>query len=197
MKMTDIQIINFGLDAQFKNTERLIKFRYDMESPAQEYEINFRWALNEQKLVSLLSETSFLGHVMSHGTRDGKLHALFGLLQADASNFTCTDERFPILNMDGLLLDACQTFSKTWIRKIKTSLPPRKSIVLIGTTSDVGWDEASTYVTSFYSHLLTSRVQNTSHKRMATILKAHKYASRTVSQSNFGDCSFQAIKLSN
>jgi hypothetical protein len=45
-----------------------------------------------------------------------------------------------------LLLDARQTQSAEWLAGVAAVIALRCSAVLIGTTREVGWDEAATYV---------------------------------------------------
>jgi hypothetical protein len=198
--MMDIRIINFGLDFQFANTERLIKsllkaFRYDPQSSVHNYEIEFKKVINHNQIATNLRDVSFLGHVMSHGERDGNLNGIFGSRRANLAYGPSTINEGPILNMDGLLLDACHTLSKAWIRNVANSVPKGHSMVVIGTTSEVGWDEAATYVTSFYSALLHGELNENRRQRRSAILRAHKFSQRLVSNAYSKDCTFKVVRI--
>ena len=99
------------------------------------------------------------------------------------------------LHVDGLLLDACHTYSAEWLAGVAAVIAPRRPAVFIGTTRPVGWDEASTYVGAFYAALLRHRFPSQPARRRAAFLDAHNRAIRAYRALLDEPAPFKAIEV--
>lgn len=201
MVMSDIQIINFGLDSQFRNTERLLKSLVNAFSDSQQeakgrrLDVCFTRTFRKNQFAQRLRERTFVTHVMAHGTPDGSLHGLYGLLNSQLSAEQTLRQPAAKLGMDVLVLDACQTFSKAWRAQVREALPRGRSLTLIGTTRDVGWNEATMYMATFYGTLLSHPVPRGRDARIEMVTVAHRRAKKLMNATFVGGCSFALVEI--
>jgi hypothetical protein len=70
-----------------------------------------------------------------------------------------------------------------------------RPVVLIGTTCEVGWDEAATYVGGFYAALLRRRFATQPTRRRAAFLDAHQRAAHAYRTLREESPPFRALEL--
>ena len=178
----DILVLNLGADGQFrravKHVTGLAQTYAETTSSADVYVATTR---SVARAGAMLEENIGLLHVMGHGESSGRMttgqswwrpKTVFDVEQLAA----WVDRTGSRLNIDGILLDGCDTFSDDWSSKIAATLTPGRKAVLIGTSRSVGWDEASTYVGAFYPALLRRKFPQQPARRRANIVDAHERA---------------------
>jgi hypothetical protein len=120
---------------------------------------------------------------MGHGDPNGEIHAGRRVFRRPKvytldELWDWADAKGQALHVDGLLMDACETYSPEWLAGVAAVIAPRRPAVYIGTTRPVGWDEASTYTGAFYAALLRHRFPSQPARRRLAFLDAHKRAVR-------------------
>ncbi len=184
MVATDVLVLNLGADKQFKHAvEHVTGVVQTIAETTRTADVLVATSRSRTRIAALLDEPIGLLHVMGHGDPSGEIHAGHRLLRLPKV-YTVQELQGWVdvyghpLRVDGLLLDACHTYSVEWLAGVASVIAPRRSIVIIGTTRPVGWDEASAYVGAFYATLLRQRFPAQPARRRAAFLDAHKRAVR-------------------
>jgi hypothetical protein len=153
-------VLNLGADKQFKHAmHHVTGVVQTIAESNRTADVLVATTRSRARIAALLDHPIGLLHVMGHGDPSGEIHAGHRLLRMPKI-YTVEELRgwadaygHP-LRIDGLLLDACHTYSAEWRAGVASVIALRRPIVFIGTTRPVGWDEASTYVGAFYATLL-------------------------------------------
>jgi hypothetical protein len=194
IKEHDVVVLTLGDDPAFRASQLFVRWlsaSYGVS--ANNADVELLKAYDEEQVGNVLLRRVGLLHVMGHG--DPKGH-LYGQRNNGPLLSFRAERRFKLRAMqrwvsrhqiyprlDCVLLDACDTFSETWLTGLSEILEPGRgphsSMVVIGTTRKVGWDEASTYTGAFYSALLRHPFPPPEHpgRRRRACLVAHDRAS--------------------
>lgn len=142
-----------------------------------------------------------LYHVMAHGHQDARLspdprpfwpfHDTMSLTQF--KTLCQAQRRSP--QIECLLLDACTSNNLHWRTGLESLLPQGRRMVLIGTSRAVGWHEATTYTTSFYSVLLADALPEDPAKFRHAVIHAHRKAVEAFRITHRRPCAFRADEL--
>ena len=178
----DVLVLNLGADKQFKHAVRHVTgVVQGIAGTNRTAMVQVATSRSRARIAELLGEPIGLLHVMGHGEPNGELHSGKRLLRMTKA-YTVEELRGWVdaygrpLHVDGLLLDACDTYSTQWLAGVAAVIAPRRPAVVIGTTRPVGWEEASTYVGAFYAALLRHRFPSQPARRRAAFLDAHARA---------------------
>lgn len=193
MQEHDVVVLTLGDDPSFRASQLFVGWlseSYGVSADNANFEL--LTAENEEQMGNVLLRRIGLLHVMGHGDPKGRLYGTrtvgpLLLFRGERKFKLRTMQRWVAKNqvfpqIDCLLLDACNTFSKTWLEGLADVLEPgggpNSSMVVIGTTRKVGWDEASTYTAAFYSALLRHPFPPAEHpgRRRRACLGAHDRA---------------------
>lgn len=139
---------------------------------------------DREEIARYLLYPTRLMHVMAHGHPAGGLspeRRWFWPFHCylDVREFAeyCSDQgRTP--DVECLLLDACTSNTAAWRRGLEALIPAGRSMVLIGTRRKVGWPEATTFTTGFYSVLLAEPLPDARPAFQRRVLRAYDRASR-------------------
>jgi hypothetical protein len=199
---TDILVLNLGADRQFKHAlDHVTGLVQTIAETTRSADVFVATSRSPSRIAHLLDDRIGLLHVMGHGTSNGELSAghrsmrMAKAYSVDGLQDWVRAHGRP-LRVDGLLLDACNTYSDRWLAGIEGVLAPRRPAVLIGTTRTVGWDETATYTGAFYASLLRHRLPSHTTRRLAAFLDAHQRAVSAYRTLLDKPTPFKAIKIS-
>ena len=143
--------------------------------------IQIRRARGNARIIREVLRPAIVLHLMAHGRATGVLTPQHRPWRRVPRRFV-TDlvesvaDGSPHPTVECLLNDACSTFSATWLDRIARTLPPRGSLVYIGTTREVTFHEAMTYTSLFYARLLHRALPETARARRTALIRAHESA---------------------
>lgn len=138
-------------------------------------------------------------HVMAHASPSGQLERrTWQPLPLDIANLAAWVREvghFP--QADGVLLDACSTFTRSWQEGIERTLAPGQAGVLIGTKRKVTFMESAIYTNSFYGALLSKSktLPSGGAARRARYLDAHRRAVEAYSVLTGKKSVYDAVEL--
>lgn len=146
---------------------------------------------------AIYSPTDLL-HVMSHaesgGTAQGrrkflKFIPITTVFDPDVlATYAADVEHLP--EIECLLLDACESGSAGWTRKLRPLVKPGKKLTLLGTTREVDIDETIVYTMAFYQVLLRQKRPKTASARHRVYLNSHSSASKIFQEIRRNRCPF-------
>lgn len=184
MAATDVRVLNLGADRDFKRAlEHVTGVVRTISVTSQHADVDVVTTRMRSRIAGTLTDRIGLLHVMGHGAPNGEIHAGSRVFRWPKV-YTLEELRDWVdasgqpLHVDGLLMDACDTYSREWLDGVAAVIGARRSAVYIGTTRPVGWDEASTYTGAFYAALLRDRFPSQPKGRRLAFLDAHKRAVR-------------------
>jgi hypothetical protein len=139
-----------------------------------------------------------LMHVMSHANSTGTVvsHNITRLRWYFTERIPgYIEETWEWPSVDCVLLDACHTWSPQWRSIIRDCLQPEDSVIYIGTTDKVDWQEATTFTTLFYLALLGSERSSEPEVRKAVYLQCYAEAKELYRQLRGSVAPFRAAEL--
>lgn len=135
------------------------------------------------RITDLILKPTHLLHIMSHGDVTGTISKsrLGGLVTknfeiAELREFSENYKTFP--DLDCVLMDACETYSRDWFREVSGLLPRGRSVVYIGTTKTVDWRECTTFTSAFYLALLQNPAPRSRTTRQEDLFSAFKASAK-------------------
>ncbi len=144
----------------------------------QPVDMHIARATNKISAWNEIVETESFLHLAGHGQSQGVIGGLVFRqmkVQDFASYMGMHEMR---IDLNGILIDACSTFSREWLEQISQSIPKGKSTVVIGTRSDVPFENAELFAQVFYMELFKAPYPKGDEKRMIAIEKAVVVAQR-------------------
>jgi hypothetical protein len=133
------------------------------------------------EIADLIAASPNLLHLMAHGNHKGVLSSnRFKVInrnfRADVLRAYLAElETYP--DIDCVLMDACDTFYADWFEEVARMLPRRQSIIYIGTTDSVSWEQCTTYTSAFYlSFMQCDSIPATRSGRRLLFRQAHQDA---------------------
>jgi len=139
-----------------------------------------------------------LMHVMSHATSTGivESHNITRLRRYFAERIPdYIEATWEWPSVDCVLFDACDTWSTRWRSIIGDCLQPEHSVIYIGTTKKVNWQEATTFTTLFYLALLGNERSSEPEERRAVYLQCYAEAKDLYRQLRGSVAPFRAAEL--
>ncbi len=115
------------------------------------------------EIADELARPADLIHVMAHGASAGILtqQRIFNLITMRRYNIRVLKNYWKYLSVKPMakciFLDACTTFTSGWKRLLQETIPAGESVVFIGTTRKVHFDECEAYAELLYNELFTAR----------------------------------------
>jgi hypothetical protein len=154
--------------------------------------------MDPEEITEVIYEPADVLHIMSHaesgGTAMGRRKALWVFPVATVFDPELISEYSADLGqvppIECLLLDACESGSKDWVRKLRPIVAPGKKLILIGSTREVEIEETLVYTMAFYQSLLQKSRPKTVTARQNGYARAHETASQAFKQVMKRKCPF-------
>ena len=183
MRRQDVIVLNIGGDQHFQKSINAVEWLLSSHSVSvPRPRTQFVTATDLQLVTETTLIPCTLMHVMGHGDRQGGIGGsrqskMFWVENLIPYCENDNNEWFP--DVDVLLLDACSTFSPSWMRSLGALQPRAHEMLFIGTTRAVTWHEATTYASAFYSAIVYPAFprNRTARQRRAAAQVAHEKAS--------------------
>jgi hypothetical protein len=156
-----ITLVDLGLDSSFDASMTFVQgiagnINAGWDSPVDD--VNFVRSRDHETAFSALTTPSTVLHVMAHGdhSEEPSFLSTDGMTQVSLTALAdwFVDRQWGIAS-GVVIADGCKTGVGKWQRAIRDCL--QGDITYIGTTSVVGWYEATVFCSAFYGALIRNR----------------------------------------
>jgi hypothetical protein len=178
-----IVIVDIGGGRDYAAARRAMRWlvRSHQAGSGRRVRVHTTRARSNSAAIGHVLRPAVLLHLMAHGRATGVLTPEHRPWRRPPQRFVTeladsVEESRTHPTVECLLNDACSTFSATWLEQIARTLPPRGSLLYIGTTRDVTFHEAMTYTSMFYARLLHRPLPETTRARRTALIRAHESA---------------------
>jgi len=155
-------------------------------------------SMDPEEITEVIYEPADVLHIMSHaesgGTATGR-RKVFGIFPVSTAfdpelitEYSAELGQLPPIEC--LLLDACESGSAEWVRKLRPIVAPGKKLILIGSTREVEIEETLVYTMAFYQALIQKSRPKTVAARQNGYSLAHETASQAFKQVRKSKCPF-------
>jgi len=199
----DITLLNIEKNKAFvanqEAIEALVKSFNAKRKGGERHAVESVHTRNRQEVTeALIMETNLL-HVMAHGTFSGTVSSKRPLwlpkkFHIELLRQYCEDQELSPA-VDCVLMDACETFGPDWFREVKKLVAPGKSVIYIGTSREVEFDETTTYTGAFYLSFMQRSWTRRADLRRGIFKQAHRDAASFYSKTTRENCPFRMREI--
>ena len=204
MSTLKVTLLNIDGSKMFTQSQKLVEEQFAEHNQGlpkrNQHQLQSLSSRNPFRLADSLAEPTDLIHLMAHGEPGGNLlqTRLKGLWKRRFSIETLRLywEEFGISpEVKCILVDACETFHKEWFKEISQMIPKGESVIFIGTTRPVDFQECEKYTSYFYEKLLNSPNLGSSDSEHSSFKVSHRIASSRLRSSELSSSPFKLTTI--